>query len=127
MRFTGVRGDASARVPAHASGGIEEIGALPCNESRKIKIKMQCLGTPSCSQGSLRRNGREILVNELAEMRVGSPGKESTVFGANSPRRALAEMQSPRRRYATNESTDLPDLAAAAAAGATTVDQVRRG
>ena len=72
------------------------------------------------------RNSRENLVNEMAEMRVGSPGKDGHVFGASSPRRALAEMQSPGRRYATNESSDLPDLAAAAA-GATTVDQVREG
>ena len=79
-------------------------------------------------QGSLggMRNSRENLANEMAEMRVGSPGKDSAVFGASSPRRALAEMQSPGRRYATNESSDLPDLAAAAA-GATTVDQVREG
>lgn len=69
------------------------------------------------------RNSRENLVNDMAEMRVGSPGKEITVCGATSPRRALAEMQSPGRRYITNESSDLPDFAA----GATTVEQVRRG
>ena len=57
------------------------------------------------------RNSRENLASELAEMRVGSPGKEGLVFGATSPRRALAEMQSPGRRYATNETaSELPDL-----------------
>ena len=80
-------------------------------------------------QGALRNSRENLLLSgEMAELRVGSPGKEGMVYGATSPRRALAEMQSPGRRYATNESSDLPDVGAAAGtAGAaqTTVDQVR--
>ena len=80
-------------------------------------------------QGALRSSRENLLLSgEMAEMLVGSPGKEGMVYGATSPRRALAEMQSPGRRYTTNESSDLPDVGAAAGtAGAaqTTVDQVR--